>query len=49
MRWWIAGRKPKVSEGIADLRHICALHLRALNPTPDVFGDSEHVHAETAR
>jgi len=38
MRWWIAGPKPKVAEGIADLRRIYTLHLRALNPSPDVFG-----------
>ncbi len=37
MRWWIASPKPKVSEGIADLRRIYTLHLRALNPRPDVF------------
>lgn len=34
MRWWIAGPKPKVSEGIADLRRIYTLHLRALNLLP---------------
>jgi AcrR family transcriptional regulator len=38
MRWWIAGHKPKVSEGIADLRRIYTLHLRALNPTRAAFG-----------
>ena len=38
MRWWIAGPKPKVSEGIADLRRIYTLHLRALNPSPAAFG-----------
>jgi len=38
MRWWIAGPKPKVAEGIEDLRRIYTLHLRALNPTPAAFG-----------
>ena len=38
MRWWIARPKPKVSEGIADLRRIYSLHLRALNPSPAAFG-----------
>jgi AcrR family transcriptional regulator len=38
MRWWIARPKPKVSEGIADLRRIYTLHLRALNPSPAAFG-----------
>ena len=39
MRWWIATPKPKVSEGIAELRRIYTLHLRALNPAPAAFGD----------
>ncbi len=39
MRWWIAGHKPKVSEGIADLRRIYTLHLRALNPSRAAFGN----------
>jgi AcrR family transcriptional regulator len=38
MRWWIASHKPKVSVGIADLRRIYTLHLRALNATPAAFG-----------
>lgn len=38
MRWWIASPKPKVSEGIADLRRIYTLHLRSLNPTGVAFG-----------
>ncbi len=38
MRWWIASPKPKVSEGIAELRRIYTLHLRALNPAPPAFG-----------
>jgi AcrR family transcriptional regulator len=48
MRWWISGDKPKVAEGIADLRRIYTLHLRALNPTPDAFGKSESLEAVTA-
>jgi AcrR family transcriptional regulator len=39
MRWWIASPKPKVSEGIADLRRIYTLHLRSLNPSPAAFGE----------
>jgi AcrR family transcriptional regulator len=38
MRWWIAEPKPKLSNGIADVRRVYALHLRALNPHPSVFG-----------
>ncbi len=38
MRWWIAQPKPKLSEAIADIRRVYALHLRALNPHPSVFG-----------
>jgi len=38
MRWWIAEPKPKLSEGIAAVRRVYALHLRALNPHPCVFG-----------
>lgn len=38
MRWWIAEPKPKLSEGIADVRRVYTLHLRALNPHPGVFG-----------
>jgi AcrR family transcriptional regulator len=38
MRWWISGDKPKVSDGIADLRRIYTVHLRALNPTRAAFG-----------
>ena len=37
MRWWIAEPKPKLSDGIADVRRVYALHLRALNPHPSVF------------
>ncbi len=39
MRWWIAGTKPKVSEGVDNLRRIYTLHLRALNPSPGAFSD----------
>jgi AcrR family transcriptional regulator len=38
MRWWIASPNPKVTAGIADLRRIYTLHLRALNATPAAFG-----------
>jgi AcrR family transcriptional regulator len=38
MRWWIAEPKPKLSDGIADVRRVYTLHLRALNPHPSVFG-----------
>ena len=38
MRWWIAEPKPKLSDGINDVRRVYALHLRALNPHPSVFG-----------
>jgi AcrR family transcriptional regulator len=41
MRWWISGDKPKVSDGLADLRRIYTLHLRALNPTSEAFGNAD--------
>jgi AcrR family transcriptional regulator len=40
MRWWIAKDKPKISEGIADLRRIYRLHLRALNPSERALGNA---------
>jgi AcrR family transcriptional regulator len=41
MRWWIAQPKPRLSEGIADIRRVYTLHLRSLNPHPIVFGSEK--------
>ena len=37
VHWWVRSPRPRVSAGIADLRRIYTLHLRALNPTAAAF------------
>jgi AcrR family transcriptional regulator len=45
MRFWLAKENPDTSESLADLRRIIKLHIQALNPTAEAFGEAKSQEA----